>query len=286
MKNINSLNKDQFKRLAGIYRFILPYKWQFALGMIGLVFSSLTLLSFPLISGELLDVASGNESWLSNNLNVIALCLLAVFFVQSIFSFIRVYFFAKVNENSSADIRLALYQKLITLPLRFYDAHRTGELISRITSDISLLQNTFSVTLAEFLRQIATLLIGTIVIVSMAPSLTGFMFATFPFLIVAAIVFGRYIRRLTKKTQDQLADSSVIVEETLQAIRAVKAFTSELREIARYRTSVDKVVATALKAALFRGLFVAFIIFVLFGGIVAVLWLRCYSCSARWYYYW
>ena len=268
----NSLNKNQFKRLAGIYRFILPYKWQFVLGMIGLVFSSLTLLSFPLISGELLDVASGNESWLSNNLNVIALCLLAVFFVQSIFSFIRVYFFAKVNENSSADIRFALYQKLITLPLRFYDTHRTGELISRITSDISLLQNTFSVTLAEFLRQIATLLIGTLVIVSMAPSLTGFMFATFPFLIVAAIVFGRYIRRLTKKTQDQLADSSVIVEEPLQAIRAVKAFTSELREIARYRSSVDKVVATALKAALFRGLFVAFIIFVLFGGIVAVLW--------------
>ncbi len=272
MKKINFLNKDQFKRLTGIYRFILPYKWQFTVGMIGLVFSSLTLLSFPLISGELLDVASGNESWLSNNLNIIALCLLAVFFVQSIFSFIRVYFFAKVNENSSADIRTTLYQKLITLPISFYDKHRTGELISRITSDISLLQNTFSVTLAEFLRQIATLLIGTIVIVSMAPSLTGFMFATFPFLIVAAIVFGRYIRRLTKKTQDQLAESSVIVEETLQAIRAVKAFTSEFREIVRYRTSIDQVVSTALKAALFRGLFVAFIIFVLFGGIVAVLW--------------
>lgn len=272
MKKNIFLNKDQFKRLAGIYRFILPYKGQFTIGMIGLVFSSLTLLSFPLISGELLDVASGNESWLSNNLNIIALCLLAVFFVQSIFSFIRVYFFAKVNENSSADIRTALYQKLITLPISFYDKHRTGELISRITSDISLLQNTFSVTLAEFLRQIATLVIGTIVIVSMAPSLTGFMFATFPFLIVAAMVFGRYIRRLTKKTQDQLAESSVIVEETLQAIRAVKAFTSEFREIVRYRTSIDRVVNTALKAALYRGLFVAFIIFVLFGGIVAVLW--------------
>ncbi len=268
----NFLNKDQFKHLVGIYQFILPYKWNFAIGMVGLIFSSLTLLSFPLISGELLDVASGNESWLSNNLNFIALCLLAVFLIQSIFSFIRVYFFAQVNEKSSADIRLALYQKLITLPVSFYDKHRTGELLSRITSDISLLQSTFSVTLAEFLRQIATLLIGTIVIISMAPNLTGFMFASFPLLIVAAIIFGRYIRRLTKKTQDQLAESSTIVEETLQAVRAVKAFTSEFREVSRYRRSIKQVVNTALKAALFRGLFVAFIIFVLFGAIVAVLW--------------
>lgn len=272
MKNFKLFTKSQLQQLAGIYRFILPYRWSFLIGMIGLIFSSLTLLSFPLISGELLDVAAGNESWLSDNINVIALCLLGIFLVQSIFSFIRVYFFAQVNEKSSADIRRALYQKLITLPIAFYDQHRTGELLSRITSDISLLQNTFSVTLAEFLRQIATLLIGTIVIVSMAPKLTGFMFATFPVLIIAALFFGRYIRRLTKKTQDQLAESSTIVEETLQAIRAVKAFTSEVREVLRYGFTMDQVVNTALKAALYRGLFVSFIIFVLFGGIVAVLW--------------
>ncbi|MGD1891945.1 MAG: ABC transporter ATP-binding protein [Cyclobacteriaceae bacterium] len=272
MKKFKLFNKFQWEQLAGIYRFILPYRWSFLIGMIGLVFSSLTLLSFPLISGELLDVAAGNESWLSNNISVIAFCLLGIFLIQSIFSFIRVYFFAQVNEKSSADIRIDLYQKLIKLPIAFYDRHRTGELLSRITSDISLLQNTFSVTLAEFLRQIATLLIGTIVIVSMAPKLTGFMFATFPLLIIAALFFGRYIRRLTKKTQDQLAESSTIVEETLQSIRAVKAFTSEVREVHRYRSAMDQVVSTALRAARYRGLFVSFIIFVLFGGIVVVLW--------------
>ena len=272
MKKISFINKAQLKQLAGIYHFILPYKWQFVVGMLGLIFSSLTLLSFPLISGELLDVASGNESWLSDNINLIALSLLGIFLIQSIFSFIRVYFFAQVNEKASADIRRALYQKLITLPIAFYDQHRTGELISRITSDISLLQSTFSVTLAEFLRQIATLLIGTLVIVTMAPKLTGFMFATFPILIISAMVFGKYIRRLTKQTQDQLAASSIIVDETLQSIRAVKAFTSELFETNRYRASINKVVITALKAARFRALFVSFIVFVLFGGIVGVLW--------------
>lgn len=110
----------------------------------------------------------------------------------------------------------------------------------------------------------------------MAPKLTGFMFATFPILIILAMIFGKYIRRLTKQTQNQLAASSVIVDETLQAIRAVKAFTSELFEINRYQSSINEVVSTALKAARYRALFVSFIVFVLFGGIVTVLWYGAY----------
>ena len=264
--------REGFKRLAGIYKFILPYKGPFSIGIAALLLSSVTLLAFPYLSGQLLDVAAGNASALSDNINVIALALLAIFVVQSVFSFIRVYFFAQVNEKSTADIRLALYSKLMSLPMVFYDRHRTGELISRITSDVSLLQNTFSVTLAEFLRQIATLLIGTGVIAFMAPRLTGFMLATFPILIVSAIFFGRYIRKLAKLTQDQLAISNVIVEETLQAVQAVKSFTSEWFEIRKYNQSLNDVVKTALRAAVFRGLFISFVVFVLFGGIVSVIW--------------
>ena len=266
------LNKDAFKNLLGIYQFIIPYRWQFIVGIVSLVFSSLTLLSFPLISGELIDVASGNASWMGNNINTIALILLGVFMIQSIFSFIRVYYFAQVNEKSMADVRLSLYSKLMSLPLTFYDTHRSGEIISRITADVSLLQNTFSTTLAEFLRQTATLLIGIIIISWMAPKLTGFMLATFPVLVIMAVLFGKNIRKLSKATQDQLADANIIVEETLQAIQAVKSFTSELFEIKKYNTALNKVVSTALKAAVYRGLFISFVIFVLFGGIVAVIW--------------
>ena len=264
--------REGFKRLAGIYAFIIPYKGPFAIGIAALLLSSVMLLAFPYLSGQLLDVAAGNDSALADNITVIALALLGVFVVQSVFSFIRVYFFAQVNERSTADIRLALYSKLMSLPMIFYDRHRTGELISRITSDVSLLQNTFSVTLAEFLRQIATLLIGTAVIAFMAPKLTGFMLATFPILIIAALFFGRYIRKLSKLTQDQLAASNVIVEETLQAVQAVKSFTSEWFEIRKYNNSLTEVVNTALRAAVFRGLFISFVVFVLFGGIVAVIW--------------
>ncbi|WPP53166.1 ABC transporter ATP-binding protein [Catalinimonas niigatensis] len=266
------LNKKSFQSLLGIYKFIIPYKWQFVVGIVSLVLSSLTLLTFPLASGELIDVASGNASWIGDSIDTIALALLGIFLIQSIFSFIRVYFFAQVNEKSMADVRLALYSKLMSLPMTFYDQHRTGEIISRITSDVSLLQNTFSTTLAEFLRQLATLFIGIIVISFMAPKLTAFMLSTFPVLVILTVLFGKKIRTLSKITQDQLADTNIIVEETLQAIQAVKSFTSELFEIKKYNTSLTSVVNTALRAAVYRGLFISFVIFILFGGIVAVIW--------------
>lgn len=266
------LNKKSFKSLLGIYKFIVPYKWQFVVGIVSLVLSSLTLLTFPLASGELIDVASGSASWIGDSIDTIALALLGIFLIQSIFSFIRVYFFAQVNEKSMADVRLALYSKLMSLPMTFYDQHRTGEIISRITSDVSLLQNTFSTTLAEFLRQLATLFIGIIVISFMAPKLTAFMLSTFPILVILTVLFGKKIRTLSKTTQDQLADTNIIVEETLQAIQAVKSFTSELFEIKKYNSSLTSVVNTALRAAVYRGLFISFVIFILFGGIVAVIW--------------
>lgn len=271
-KKKSPFSKESLTKLAGIYKFILPYRGQFAIGIFSLLLSSVILLSFPLLSGQLIDVASGKNSWISNDLQTIALCLLGVFFIQSIFSFVRVYYFAQVNEKAMADIRLALYSKIISLPLSYFDTHRSGALISRITSDVSLLQNTFSVTLAEFLRQTATLLIGIVVILIMAPNLTGFMLATFPVVIALAVIFGKYIRKLSKKTQDELASSNIIVEETLQAIQAVKSFTSELLEIKKYNASQTAVVRIALRSAVFRGLFISFVIFTLFGGIVAVIW--------------
>ena len=98
------------------------------------------------------------------------------------------------------------------------------------------------------------------------------MLATFPVLVIAALIFGAFIRKLSKSRQDELAKSNVIVEETLQAVRVVKAFTNELLEITRYRKSLDKTVDTALKAAKYRSAFVSFVIFALFGGIMLVMW--------------
>jgi ABC transporter fused permease/ATP-binding protein len=265
------LNKQNLSKLGGIFQFLMPYKGTFFLGLVFLVFSSLTLLTFPFVAGKLIDTAQGSD-WIVNDINSIALILVAILAVQSIFSFFRVWLFALVSEKSMRDIRLALYSRMVRLPMTFFDKRRTGELISRITSDVSMLQDTFSVTLAELFRQVVTLIAGVIFLMVNTPKLTLFMLATFPVLVVIAMVFGKFIRRLSKSTQDELASANVIVEETLQSISTVKSFVGEAFDSARYGTGLNRVVGVALRAAKYRGAFISFIIFALFGGIVAVMW--------------
>jgi ABC transporter fused permease/ATP-binding protein len=266
------LNKESIQYLLGIYKFMMPYRGYFFSGMVCLFLSSVVLLAFPELTGNLIDVATGDENLLLNSINQITLALVVVIFIQVIFSFFRVYLFAQVSEYAMADIRKALYQKYLTLPMSFYDKHRSGELMSRITADVALLQDTFSVTLAEFFRQIITLVVGLGILFFKTPKLTFFMLGVMPVLIIGAIIFGKFIRKLSKKTQDQLALSNIIVEETIQAIATVKAFTNEIFESNRYSNTQQAVVQTALKAATYRGAFVSFIVFAIFGSITAVFW--------------
>ncbi|MHA7130362.1 ABC transporter ATP-binding protein [Algoriphagus namhaensis] len=265
------LSKQNIAKIRSIFRFILPYKWPFILGLVFLLLSSLTLLTFPFVAGKLIDAAQGT-GWIVNDINSIALILLGILAVQSVFSFFRVWLFALVSEKSMRDIRSALYYRLVRLPMSFFDQRRTGELISRITSDVSLLQDTFSVTLAELFRQVITLLAGVVFLLVTTPRLTLFMLITFPVLVLIAMVFGKFIRRLSKETQDELAGANVIVEETLQSISTVKSFVGEVYETDRYGKGLNRVVQVALRAAKYRGAFISFIIFALFGGIVAVMW--------------
>jgi ABC transporter fused permease/ATP-binding protein len=277
------VTRERLSEALALFGFIRPYRWYFIAGMLFLMLSTGASLTFPFFIGRLADVAvedlrdiSNLESGASgldlNSVNAIAIFLGVILVIQSVFSFLRIYFFAQVSERAMADIRTALYQKLITLPIPFFEQHRVGELTSRISADVSQLQDVLSFTLAELLRQAFTLIGGIIVLVYISGKLTLFMVLTFPVMVILALVFGRFIRRLSKTSQDRLAEANVIVEETLQAVNIVKAFTSEWREIGRYRTALGEVVRHALKAATFRGAFVSFIIFAIFGGIVLVIW--------------
>ena len=266
------LNRSSINNLLGVFRFVLPYKFLFLVGVGSLFLSSITLLSFPYFAGKLLDLAGGKTIPYFTTIHQVALVLLVILFIQSIFSFTRVYTFSVTSERTLADLREAIYKKMIWSPLSFFDNRRVGELMSRITSDVSQLHDTFTITLAELLRQLLTLILGTGVIFYLAPKLTVFMLLTFPVLVVLALVFGRYIRKLSRNTQDKLAEANVIVEESLQSIAVVKAFTNELFETLRYKKSLSEVVDVALRTARYRGLFISFVVFALFGGIVAVGW--------------
>jgi ABC transporter fused permease/ATP-binding protein len=265
------LNKENLGKLGGIFRYLMPYRLAFFSGLVFLLFSALTLLSFPFVAGKLIDIAQGG-SWIVDDVNSIAWMLIGILAVQSIFSFFRVWLFALVSEQSMRDIRKDLYSRLVRLPMSFFDKRRTGELLSRITSDVSQLQETFSTTLAELFRQVITLVAGVGFLLYNTLKLTLFMLGSFPVLVLIAMVFGRFIRTLSKKTQDELAAANVIVEETLQSISTVKSFVGEAYESARYGKSLNTVVGVALTAAKYRGAFISFIIFALFGGIVGVMW--------------
>lgn len=265
------LDKTGLRYLTGIFRFMLPYKWTFLMGLVALALSSLILLAFPRLAGELLDVAAGKPHFFKT-IDQVAIALLLILFVQSIFSFVRVYTFSIVSEKGMAGVREAVYQKVIWLPMSFFDSRRVGEVMSRLTADVATLQDTFSYVLAELLRQVLTLVFGIAIIFYLAPTLTLFMLITIPVLIVTALIFGKYIRKLSKKTQDKLAEANVVVEESLHSITMVKAFTNELFELGRYSRAIREVVDVAIQSSRYRGVFISFIIFALFGGIVAVGW--------------
>jgi ABC-type multidrug transport system fused ATPase/permease subunit len=266
------ITKERFKNTLKIFAFIKPYKTKFIIGLVFLVLSSLTILAFPFFTGKLIDAATGKGKEWYIDINYITVLLIVVLFFQAIFSYLRVVFFSSVSENAMADVRKNLYQKMVSLPIVFFEKRRVGELTSRITSDVSQLQDVLSITLAEFFRQFSVLIVGTAIILVTSTKLSLFMLITFPFLVLIALFFGRYIRTLSKKTQDELADANTIVEETLQAIQTVKVFTNEWFEVNRYQKSLGKVVQNAVHAAKYRGAFISFIIFALFGGIVLVLW--------------
>ncbi|RAW03069.1 ABC transporter ATP-binding protein [Pseudochryseolinea flava] len=269
------LTKDNLRKLAVIFRFMAPYRWIFALGLLALFLSSSTLLIFPRLAGELVDVANGKSNYFTS-ITQLGLALLLVLVVQGIFSFVRVYTFAIVTEKGLATLRKTLFSKLVWLPLTFYDQRRTGELMSRISSDVTVLNDLFSITLAEFFRQIVMLIGGSVIIAVLSPKLTVFMLLIFPIIVVLGIVFGKFIRKTSSKSQDKLASANVIVEESLQSVTAVKSFTNEQFEIGRYVKMLDEAVKVSISSARYRAIFISFLITIVMGGIVAI---ACYGAS-------
>lgn len=264
------VTKEGLRKALRIFNFVWPYKYMFLAGMVFLGLSSLTVMVFPYVTARLVDSAVGVS--MQQDRNTLALSIIGILVLQSIFSFLRVLLFSRVSESSLQDIRLALYSKMVTLPVPFMEQRRVGELTSRLTTDVAQLQDVLSLTLAEFFRQLVTLVGGVFFIFFISTRLTLVMLSSFPFIVIGAIIFGKFIRTLSKKSQDQLAEANVVAEETLQAINIVKAFTNEIFEVSRYRKTLDQVLQNALRTAMFRGGFISFIIFAIFGGIVLVMW--------------
>ncbi|WP_121812393.1 ABC transporter ATP-binding protein [Mucilaginibacter kameinonensis] len=268
------INRSSLRNVAKLLTYLKPYRLKFIAGLVFLFLSSLVGLAFPAILGALIDAAQGiyKYKYLPHGLNAIAIMGFIILFAQAFVSFFRVVWFVQVAEKSLADIRRDTYFKLITLPMNFFANRRVGELNSRISADLSQIQDTLTTTFAEMIRQLVIMVGSTTLLAIVSIKLTLALLAILPFLVAFAVFFGRFIRKLSREAQDKLAESNTIVEETLQGIANVKAFVNEAYEANRYDKILRKVVNIAVRGAKFRGTFASFIVFCLFGTFVGVIW--------------
>lgn len=274
------ITKETLKNAKGIFGYLKPYGFVFFIGWIFLVLSTSAGFAFPYLMGQLLggtstDTVSMGDA-VSNinltNINQVAFMLLILFIAQSVFSFFRVILFTNVTENSLRDMRNDAFQKLIYMPMDFFNRNKVGELTSRISNDITQIQETMRTTIAEFFRQIVIIVGGVILLFYFSWKLALIMIATVPVVAIVAVIFGKFIKKLSKEAQDHSAESNSILEEALMGITNVKSFTNELFIFAKFKKSSGTIRDLNVKSGVWRGAFISFIIFCMFGAIVFIIW--------------
>jgi len=249
-------------------------------------------VAFPVIVGDLFNTAFGAQGGTGlggilrgadgaqataltatpADLNRIGLVLAAVFLAQAGFNFLRVFQLGYVGEAVVADLRKQLFEHLMGLSLRFFEERKTGEITSRLTSDIATVQAAVSQAVAQFINQGISLVGGVIVLFFISTQLTLVMLVILPPVIIATAVFGRRLRRISTAFQDEVAEANARAEEALVGIRIVQSFTAERSEAARYGAAIDTAFGSAVRRARLRAIFVPTVILAMFSGIGVVLW--------------
>ena len=257
-------------RLSRLWPRVRPYRAGLTLAVVTLLLSAGIGLAFPQIVRYLLDAAFLKQD--RSRLDQIALLLLGLFVIQALLNYVQTYYLSATGERAVAGLRRELFEKLLTMPPGFFAERRTGELTSRLTTDIGLLQSVMSHQIAEFSRQLLALVGGVVLLTLMQPRLTFTAVGVVPLVVGSAFYFGRRLKRITTGVQDRVAEATAVAEEALSQIRTVQSFVQEPAERERYGERVLASVKAALVRAEVRGLFFGILTFTTFGGIVFVLW--------------
>jgi len=275
------LNRDGFRQFGRIAPYIKPHRIKFAFGIVLITLSGFLTLVVTRLWGQLggvgVDSGAGKTGFElplpidAGDLKSIGAAILAVLIIQSTLSFIRIWLFGEITTRMLKALREDAFAGMITQPMAFFDTRRVGDLGSRIAADIEAIRDTFTTVLAELVRQTIIIGGGLLALMTFSWQLTLWMLGSLPVAILSAMFFGRFIRSLSKQTQQAVAESNTIVSETLTGIVSVKAFAREAYELTRYRDRVEAVRGIALKTALWRGAFASFIIVMIFGAITLVL---------------
>ncbi|MEY2408303.1 MAG: hypothetical protein QOF48_973 [Verrucomicrobiota bacterium] len=268
------VDRESVRQALELFRYLRPYRGRFSAAMVSLFAGSLLSLAFPYLAGSIVDAAVRHTQGGGGMRGVdrTALLLIGILAVQAGLAYFHWLSFSVVGQRSLMDLRRDTYARLISLPMTFFGQRRVGELASRLSADLIQIEDTLITILPQFFRQV-TMLIGGIALIAVTSlKLTSIILLSFPLLTVVAVVFGRKTRKIAREAQDRLADTATIVEETLQGIVNVKAFSNEGYELNRYHEGLGKFLVVTLRGARLRAAFIAFIVFALFGSIVLVLW--------------
>jgi subfamily B ATP-binding cassette protein MsbA len=266
-KSAVSLKAVNWKRLL-VY--LKPYWGKMALAILALLASSGFGLAFPLMIVRLLDSVTKIKSFaLLNNL---ALLLSGIFLFQAAFSFFESYLLTYIGEHIVYDLRTSLYNHLQRLSLDFYANRRVGDIVSRLSSDVTLMRAVLTGSLTAFLGQFVSLVGSIVIVVTLNARLTLFILALIPALLLVAFLFGNRIQKGSTRVQDELADSTVVAEEGLQGIRVVKSFGREPYETKRYNHAMEKTFRASLQMAVYNSGFGSIMMFLGFSSIAAVMW--------------
>ncbi len=268
-----SLSKEGLREALSLFRYVKPYRAEFFTALaLTTVLSGITT-SFPLLFKSMIDKAHDTDdatfhipaSWLMA-------IMLGLLLLQVVISFFRAYLFTKVGERSIADIRQDIYKRMIRMPMEFFTQRRVGELSSRISVDVAQIQDTITSVVPQTIRVVMTFLICICLILFISAKLTLLMLCMIPFTAAIAFIFGRRVKKLSREAQDQLADSGIVVQESLQGITNVKAFSNEWYEVKRYTASISNSVKLALKSGVQQALFNSLLIFSIFGTLIFLIW--------------
>jgi len=257
--------------LKSIWPFVRPYRGQMLLALLALGISSAAALSLPAAVGQMID-----HGFSASDAALIDRYFIALFGVAAVLAIatpLRFYFVSVLGERVMADLRDAVYQRLLTLSPAFFESTRIGEVLSRLTTDTTLIQQVVGSSASVALRSAVTLLGSLVLLVITAPKLAAYVLVGIPLVVLPIVIFGKRVQTLSRQSQDRIADSSAIAGEALTAIRTVQSFARETFEQSRFSASVKASFDTAVKRTQARAALTATVIFLVFGAIVFVLWI-------------
>ncbi|AZP13224.1 ABC transporter transmembrane domain-containing protein [Undibacterium parvum] len=265
--------KSSISTLKGLIPFLLPYKRQFFLAGIALVVAACATLAIPYAFRQMIDLGFGGGDRNIQHVDLTFLALFGVAVILGIATAARFYMVSWLGERVTADIRNAVYSHVVTQSPEFFETTRTGEVLSRLTTDTTLIQAVVGTSISMALRNMLLFIGGLVMLFVTSPKLSSIIIVLLTAVVLPIVYFGRRVRKLSRDSQDRIADASAMAGEILNAMPTVQAFTHEKLEAYRFSSSVENAFGTAMRRIRARSMLTVLVILLVFGTIVFVLWL-------------